>query len=180
MSKTLKNNNKLIKKKKTKKNVYLSKINVPVDFTKKDGGYQDLLNPLLFSFLIRNMKKGNNLIQTREGKPFFCHKQTMLFLQAIPVKKWKQKPEWNEIECKKLTDFLKATPCKIGKSTKLFVKLKSNPHIGGFATYLMAINLGLVDEKKHLEFIKGLKKTFGKKPIKVHNEDVDWFHLKEA
>ena len=62
---------------------------------------------------------------------------------------------------------------------KLFVRLKSNPYLGGLGSYLLSINLGLIDEKKHLKFVKTLKDTFQDKPIKIHNEDVTWFHLKE-
>ncbi len=62
---------------------------------------------------------------------------------------------------------------------KLFVKLKNNPYLGGLGSYILSITLGLIDEKKYLKFVKTLKDTFQDKPIKVHNEDVTWFHLKE-
>ena len=168
------------RKKTLKKNTYVSKISIEVDFSKKDGGYEDLRNPRLMSFLMRNMKKGKNLIQTQPGKPFHCHGKTTLHLQAISVNSWPLKPTWKGVKCHKVNDFLKSSPCKLGSKDKVFVKLESNPHIGGMATYLLSINLGLVDIKKHLKFAKTLKKTFGKKPIQVHNEDVNWFHLKES
>ena len=37
-----------------------------------------------------------------------------------------------------------------------------------------------IDETKHIKFVETLNKTFKKNPIRVHNEDVDWFHLKQA
>lgn len=168
------------KKNSTKKNNYISKIEIPVNFNKKDGGFEDMRNPRLLSFLMRNIKKGNNLIQTQPSKPFYCDKETTLYLQAVPIQKWNLDPTWKGVKCHRINDFLKSYPCKLGSGSKrLFVKLKSNPYLGGFGLYLLSINLGLIDEKKHLKFIKTLKDTFQDKPIKIHNEDVTWFHLRE-
>ncbi len=64
-------------------------------------------------------------------------------------------------------------------NNKIFIKLRSNPLIGGLTTYLMAIQLGIINEKKHKSFVKALQYTFGNKDIYIHNTDVDWFHLKE-
>jgi hypothetical protein len=59
----------------TKKKNNISKITIDVDFTSADKGYNDLLNPKLLSFLHKNMKKGNNLINTQQFKPFFLKKK---------------------------------------------------------------------------------------------------------
>jgi hypothetical protein len=164
----------------TKKKTNVSKITIDVDFTSTDKGYNDLLNPKLLTFLHRNMKKGNNLINTQQFKPFFLKNKTKLHLQAIPIKKWKFDTQpWKNILCSEYNDFIKMTPCDIGKNTKLFVKLKSNENIGGFATYLMALQLGIIDLEKHKDFVKSLNKTFKSNPIIIHNLDVDWFHLKQ-
>ena len=80
---------------------------------------------------------------------------------------------------KNIIIFIKISPCKIGTVNKVFVKLKSNKQIGGFATYLRALQFGIIDKEKHIQFITALQKTFGINPIRIHNEDVDWFHLKQ-
>lgn len=156
------------------------KISVDIDFTSLDFGYSDMLNKRLLNFVMENIKKGLNLIRTQDNKPFYVTKKTKLQLQAVSVKSWKQYPSWNDIQCKKYNDFIKMTPCKIGTNTKVFVKLKSNEYFAGFSTYILAIHLGIIDKKKHIEFVKSMKKTFKHNPIRVHNEDVDWFHLKQA
>ena len=164
----------------TKKKNNRSKITIDVDFTSADKGYNDLLNPKLLSFLHNNMKQGNNLINTQKFKPFFLKKKTKLHLQAIPIKKWTfGSQSWKNILCEEYNDFIKMTPCDIGKNTKLFVKLKSNQNIGGLSTYLMALQLGIIDLEKHKQFVKALNKTFKSNPIIIHNLDVDWFHLKQ-
>ena len=178
MVKTFKHRKNTNNKTRSKKN--FNKISITVDFTKKDKGYNDMLNSRLLKFIIENVKKGNNLIQTQDNKPFYCNKKTILHLQAVPVKKWNQYPLWSEIKCKKINDYLLASPCKIGINNKIFVKLKSNEFLGGFGTYIIALHMNSIDETKHIKFVEALNKTFKKNPIRVHNEDVDWFHLKQA
>ncbi len=94
-----------LKKTSTKKNNYISKIDIPINFNKKDGGFKDMQNPRLLSFLMRNIKKGNNLIQTQPSKPFYYDKETTLYLQAIPIQKWNLDPTWREIKCHRINDF---------------------------------------------------------------------------
>uniref|UniRef100_A0A6C0KGH7 Uncharacterized protein n=1 Tax=viral metagenome TaxID=1070528 RepID=A0A6C0KGH7_9ZZZZ len=165
--------------KKTHKKRNNNKLVINIDFTKDDYGFQDLQQSKLLSFMHNNIKKGNNLIQTQDNKPFKVTEKNKLYLQAVPVKKWNTYPSWREIKCKSYNKFIKISPCTIGMNNKIFVKLRSNPLVGGLATYLMAIQLCIIDEKKHKSFIKALKYTFGKKYIYIHNTDVDWFHLKE-
>ena len=169
------------KKKKYRKTIKRSnnKISIEIDFTDSEFGYSDMLNKKLLNFVIDNMKKGRNLTQTQDNKPFFVYKKSKLHLQAVSVKSWKQYPSWNQIQCKKYNDFIKTSPCKIGTNTKIFVKLKSNEYFGGFSTYIVALHLGIIDKKDHIEFVKSMKKTFKNNPVRVHNEDVDWFHLKQ-
>ena len=157
-----------------------NRISITIDFQKKDKGYTDFLQPRLVSFLMRNIAQGNNLVQTQEGKPFVAYKKNKLFLQCVPVKKWKQTPQWDEIKCESIGTTMKATPCDIGRNTKLFYKTKSTTHVGGLGIYIMGLVLGFIKESDHREFVQALQKTFKKRPIRVHNEDVDWFHLKEA
>lgn len=166
-------------KKYSKRKNKINKISIHINFLSKDKGYNDFLNPRLIKFMYDNIKIGNNLIQTQPNKYFFVNKKNILYLQAIPIKKWKSNPEWNEIQCKKKNDFIKSSPCNIGNKLKLFVKLKSNEYIGGLSVYLMALHLGLIDKEKHIFFINELFKVMNNKPIIIHNEDVDWFHLKE-
>ena len=61
----------------------------------------------------------------------------------------------------------------------MFVKLKSNGAIGGFGCYLLALWSNHITREMHAEWVKQMRKTFGKKNIYCHNEDVDWFHVKE-
>ena len=157
-----------------------NKISVTIDFTSSDYGYNDMLNEKLLTFVIGQSRKGRNLTQTQDNKPFFVNKKCKLHLQAVSVKSWKQYPLWNEIQCKKYNDFIKTSPCKIGTNNKIFVRLKSNKYFGGFSTYIIAIHLGIIDKKRHIQFVQSMKKNFKNNPIRVHNEDVDWFHLKEA
>jgi hypothetical protein len=167
-------------KNKTKSNNLKNKITIDIDFTSPDKGYSALLNPKLIKFLHSNLKVGNNLINTQKFKPFFLKEKTKLYLQAIPITEWKFGPQpWDKILCDEYNDFIKMTPCDIGKNTKLFVKLKSNNNIGGLATYLIALQLGIIDLDKHKQFVKALNKTFKSNPIIIHNLDVDWFHLKQ-
>ena len=44
----------------------------------------------------------------------------------------------------------------------------------------MRLFTGEIDEKTHIEFVKTIKKIFRDKPIIIHNEDVDWFHMKQS
>lgn len=163
--------------KKTRKRVYKKKLVVNVDFSALDGGYEDLKQKKLIKFMEYNVKTGNNLIQTQDARPFYL-KKTKMHLQAVPVKEWNSKLAWSEIHCYEMSDMIKALPCEIGSNAKVFVKLKSTPFIGGFATYINAIQMGVIDKKKHLELIEVMKNIFGNGPIKIHNEDVDWFHIK--
>tara|TARA_B100000575_G_C23130022_1_gene655371 strand:- start:1881 stop:2450 length:570 start_codon:yes stop_codon:yes gene_type:complete len=176
----------LSKKNLSKKNSNSSnKISITIDFTKEDKGYRDFLNPKLLEFIERNIKKGNNLIQTQDNKPFYVNKKCRLHLQAVPFKKWKLNPEWNNIDndlesiqCKKYNDFIKTSPCKIGKNLKVFVKLKSNTLMAGLTNYILALHTKLLTEKNHISFVNSLSETMKDKPIIVNNEDVTWFHLK--
>lgn len=178
MTKTLKKRK--TSNKKTRSNRKLNKISIQINFNARDKGYSDFLNPRLISFVMKNINKGNNLIQTQDDKHFVVYKKNYLHLQAIPVKKWAQYPSWNEIQCSKINEFIKASPCNIGINNKIFLKLKSNSYIGGFGTYIMALHLGFIDENQHKKFIETMQKIFKKNDVRVHNEDVDWFHLKQA
>ena len=43
----------------------------------------------------------------------------------------------------------------------------------------MGLSVGLIDEVAHKRFVQSLQTTFKKRKVRIHNEDVDWFHLKE-
>lgn len=178
MKNTQKQKKSIISKTRSKRNS--NRICITVDFSKKDKGYSDLLQPKLLSFIVRNIKEGNNLLQTQDDKTFVVYKKNKLYLQSVPVKKWKQTPEWKDIECNEINEYMKATPCNIGTNTKLFYKVKSTPTIGGLASYIMGLSIGLIDEVAHKRFVQALQTTFKKRKVRIHNEDVDWFHLKES
>jgi len=162
----------------TRKKKSVSKISINVDFSAADKGYSDLLSPKLLQFLYRNIKKGNNLINTQTYRPFYI-KKTTLHLKAQTINKWPLTPSWGDILCKDYNNFIKTTPCEIGKNTKVFVKLKSNKNIAGFSAYLIALHLGIIDLTKHTEFVTALEKTFKGNGVIIHNLDVNWFHLKQ-
>ena len=172
---------KVIKSKKPKPDN--RKIKISIDWDSKDNGYSSLNNKKVLQFIIDNIKEGYNLVQTQPDKPFICNGKTILYLQAIKIKSWPQTPEWektdNYIKCKTFNDWIKISPCDIGHKAKIFVKLKSNPYIAGFATYLMSIFSGYITPDKHKEFVKAAKLIFKNKPVYIHNQDVDWFHMKE-
>jgi hypothetical protein len=149
----------------------VNRISIPIDFDSTDAGYASLQS--LFPFLLKQIQKGNNLLQTYQ--PFTTHKTT-LCLQAKRFASWTVRTTWNEIQCKTYSDWLKVSPCDIGKHKKMFIKYKSNPYVGGFGIYLMMMMAGEITLEKHKEFVK-LLQTFSK--VIIHNEEVDWFHLKE-
>ena len=178
--------NKKTKKNKTKVK-YKNKLVIDIDFTAKDGGFSTLRSNKVFSFLRKSIKKGNNLIQTVPGKPFYANKKTKLYLQAIPFSDFTLTPEWNKVLCKSHGKWLKSSPCKIGTRKKVFVKYKPVKNgletkflnkAAGIGAYLFAISMGEIDEKKHITFANLLKKTMKNDPIVIHNTDVNWFHLK--
>jgi len=149
----------------------VQRIAIPIDFDSPDAGYASLQS--LFPFLLKQLQKGNNLLQTYQ--PFTTHKTT-LCLQAKRVTEWPMCPTWNEIKCKSHSDWLKVSPCDIGTKKKMFIKYKSNSYVAGFGVYLLMMMAGEITVEKHKEFVK-LLQTF--KKVIIHNEEVDWFHLKE-
>ena len=172
---------KRIKQKKTKKKYKSSPfLSIPIHLNSNDNGYSDLLHPRLLSYIYSQSKKGNNLIQTQFNKPFYSHEKSTLHLVAKSVKSWNQYPKWHEIQCTTRNSFIKSSPCSIGSNIKLFVKLKSNIQYAGLGIYIYALHKGIISKQQHKSFVKYLQKTFDKKPIRIHNEDVDWFHVKQA
>jgi hypothetical protein len=149
--------------------------NIDIDWDAPDGGYSVLRSKRMAKFVFKSLEKGNNLIQTR--KPFTTHK-TKLCLRSKRFTSWPKTPTWDEIKCVDKGDWLKSTPCEIGKNKKMFVKYKSNEYAAGFAIYLLMVITGEITVKQHLEFLKVMKKTMNL--VTIHNEDVDWFHLKEV
>ena len=59
------------------------KISIPIDWNASDGGYSSLYSERVFDFLVTNVNKGYNLIQTQPGKHFKAKGKTVLHLQAI-------------------------------------------------------------------------------------------------
>jgi hypothetical protein len=180
------------KSKKTKIPKKSTKITIQINWNSNDCGYSNLKTRRVFNFLIKSLYSNQNLIQTQHNKPFNVHlnEPTKLYLQSIKLKKWAKTPKWNSnsnnngkeihLKCTEILDWLKGSPCEFGKKrAKLFVKYKSNIYIAGFGTYLMRLFTGDIDEKTHIKFVKHIKKIFRNKPIIIHNEDVDWFHMKQ-
>ena len=166
------------------------KIIIPINWDSPDAGYKDLKNRKVLDFLTSNINHGYNLIQTQPEKYFKAYGKNKLHLQAIRVTEWPTPASWNKsdatkmnplLSCTSYNDWIKIPPCtRNPQRAKIFAKLKSNSFVGGFGTYLWRIFSGEIDVGKHKEFVKALKKTFHKKPILIHNTDVDWFHAKEV
>jgi hypothetical protein len=161
------------------------KISIPIDWDSRDHGYSALSSSKVYKFILKNLSEGNNLIQTQHNKSFKPKGKTVLKLQAVKFKSWKLSPKWennksgNFIQCKDFNEFIKTTPCNTGKKrSKIFLKFKSNKKVAGFGTYLLRIYSGDIDEKKHSQFVKAIKKTFKNSSVIIHNEDMDWFHMK--
>lgn len=146
-----------------------------IDFDAEDAGYSVLKSKRMVHFLLDSVGQGNNLIQTY--KPFTLHKTT-LCLRSKPFKDWANRLSWDEIQCTSASSWIKKTPCKIGKNNKLFAKYKSNEMVAGFGIYLWNILSGEITETMHKEWVKELRSII-KKEVIIHNEDVDWFHVKE-
>ena len=161
-----------------KRSLAKNKISLSVNLQDSDGGFHVFSSKRVKDFVLENIKNGNNLIQTQHNKPFFANKKTVIHLQAAKYNSFNLTPTWEEIKCKSSTDWLKSSPCEIGKTNKVFVKYKSNGNVAGFGAYLIQIITGVVDKNMHRQFINVLKKTMKGQPIIIHNEDVDWFHLK--
>ena len=143
-------------------------------------------NNRVLRFLMNSIKNGYNLIQTQPKKPFYCKGKTTLYLQAVKVKSWPVTPNWDRhgkkdyIKCMTFKNWIKISPCTKGrKNAKIMIKLKSNRFVGGFATYLLSIFSGYITLNKHKEFVKAIQQAFKHKPAYIHNQDVDWFHIKE-
>ena len=157
-----------------------NKIKISIDWNATDKGYSILTSKKVKNFLFENIKNGNNLIQTQHNKPFSVNGKTILHLQAVPFKNWKLKPKWNDIECKEFSNWLKGTPCSIGKKrAKMFIKYESNNNVAGLATYLLQLFSGVLDINDHKLFVKTLKSLMKHNLVLIHNEDVHWFHLKQ-
>jgi hypothetical protein len=146
---------------------------IDIDWDSPDGGYSILRSKRVVHYVLKNIKDGNNLIQT--CRPFTTHK-TKLYLKAKSFHTW-QSPEWNNIGCIHVNKWIQSTPCKIGINQKMFIKYKSNEYVAGFAIYLLMIMTGEVTEKMHLEFVHTMQKTMTH--CIIHNEEVDWFHIKQ-
>ena len=144
-----------------------------IDWDAPDGGYSILRSKRVIHYVLKNIKDGNNLIQT--CRPFTPHK-TKMYLKAKSFNTW-QSPEWSNIKCAPVNQWMKTTPCTVGTHNKLFIKYKSNEYAAGFAIYLLMIMTGEVTEKMHLEFVHAMQKM---DHCIIHNEDVDWFHLKQV
>ena len=157
----------------------MDRISVKIDFSKEDNGYKDLFSPRLLKFFLLNIQRGNNLIQTQVNKPFYCDKATTLHLRAIPVSSWYTRPKWSDIKCRTVEPFIKSSPCEVGTRQKVFVKLKGDTFAAGFASYLLAIYTHKLNKSHHMKFVSALQNTFQHNPILIHNQDVDWFHLKQ-
>jgi hypothetical protein len=149
-------------------------ISIPIDFDAEDAGYSVLKSKRMVHFLLDSVRQGNNLIQTY--RPFTLHKTT-LCLRSKPFKDWTNRLTWEEIQCESSSSWIKKTPCKIGKNNKLFAKYKSNEMVAGFGIYLWNILSGEITEAMHKEWVHELKSVI--KEAIIHNEDVDWFHVKE-
>lgn len=149
-------------------------ISIHIDFDSEDAGYSVLKSKRMVHFLLDSVRQGNNLIQTY--RPFTLHK-TSLCLRSKPFNNW-NRLTWEEIQCEAPSSWLKKTPCKIGKNNKLFAKYKSNEMVAGFGIYLWNIISGEITEVMHKEWVQELKSIIKKEAI-IHNEDVDWFHVKE-
>jgi hypothetical protein len=153
----------------------VKQISIAIDFDAEDGGYSVLKSKRMVNFLLDSVRQGNNLIQTY--KPFTMH-QTRLCLRSKSYKEWPQRPTWEELKCESSSDWIKGTPCTIGKNNIVFVKYKSNDTVAGFGMYLWMIVSGEITEAMHKEWVSALKKVIQKEAI-IHNEEVDWFHTKE-
>ena len=158
-----------------------------VDWTANDGDYAAFTDKRLRSWLYANLLRDRNLVATDPRAPSFrVDRKGTLHLRAKTYKTYKVRPTWRQVLCTpcgtKKNPWIKATPCWLsdGQSRKkLFVRLKSNGTIGGFGCYLLALWSGKVTREGHAEWVKQMRRTFGKKEVYCHNEDVHWFHVKE-
>ena len=155
------------RKNNTKKN---KGVIIPIDWNAEDAGYSVLTSKKMVQFANKN-----NLIQTY--KPFTMEK-TKLYLKAVTVNAWPNKPAWKDIGCKEINSWIKTTPCVIGKNIKMFVKLKGNKNHAGLGSYIYALVTGKITKEKHKIFVKELQILMKDRTVIIHNEDVDWFHLK--
>ncbi len=149
-----------------------NKLTITIDWTAEDAGYSVLISKKMVDFALKNK---HNLIQTYKS---FTLGKTKLYLKAVSVDTWPNKPAWKSIECNEINTWIKTTPCVIGKNIKMFVKLKGNAKHAGLGSYIHALVTGKITKKNHTIFVKELMVLMKDREIIIHNEDVDWFHLK--
>ena len=142
-----------------------------IDWNAEDAGYSVLTSKKMIQFALHK----HNLIQTY--KPFTLGK-TKLYLQSVSVNTWPSQPAWKDIACKSINSWIKTTPCTVGKNIKMFVKLKGTKIHAGLGSYIHALVTGKITLEQHKIFVQELKNVMKDKEVIIHNEDVDWFHLK--
>jgi hypothetical protein len=146
---------------------------IDIDWKSEDAGYSVLTSKKMIRFALYN----KNLIQTY--KPFKLGK-TKLYLRAISLQTWPNTPTWDEIQCTTVNSWIKTTPCDIGSHTKMFLKLKGTKRHAGLGSYIYALSTGKITKEKHKRFVQELMHVMQDKNISIHNEEVDWFHLKSS
>lgn len=167
-----------IKTKNTKKQINNYLI-LNINFNNKDRGYSILKSNKVKQFLFYNINNGNNLIQTIPNTYFHLYKNTKLSLRAIPYYQWIKPLKWSDIQCDNKHKDIKGSPClNYNTHKKIFYKLKSNQQIAGFGIYLYNLMNNNITLKQHIEFIDNLKKIMNKDKVYIHNQEVDWFHIK--
>jgi hypothetical protein len=142
-----------------------------IDWNSEDAGYSVLTSKKMIQFVLHK----HNLIQTY--KPFKLGK-TKLYLQSVSVNTWPSQPTWKDIACRPINSWIKTTPCSIGKNIKMFVKLKGNKTHAGLGSYIHALITGKITLDQHKILVRELKELMKDREVIIHNEDVDWFHLK--
>jgi len=179
-NKTKNHRKNIINSKTTKKQNNKNYLILDINFNSKDRGYHILKSDKVKQFLLSNVKKGNNLIQTIPDTYFYLYKKTTLSLRAIPYYHWiKPNLKWNDIYCDIKDKNIKGTPCQLHNThKKIFYKLKSNTKIAGFGIYLYHLIHNKITLKQHINFINHLKKIMNKDKVYIHNQEVDWFHIK--
>jgi len=154
----------------------MNRLSIDINWDADDSGYSALTSSRVIKFVMINLSKGNNLIQTY--KSFLTHGKTTLCIQAKRYTTWPQQLEWEDLKCATQNKWILASPCNVGNRNKLFIKYKSNSFIAGFSLYLMALYMGEITLEKHKEFVRILQKTM--KEAYIHNEDVDRLHIKST
>lgn len=156
---------------------------ISIDWSAPDGGYSALMVPAVRAWLLTNLLAGRNLVQTAPGTTFAAAGPCTMSLTAKEYAAWPLRPRWDELHCQPRGAWVRASPCTHpgGAPVRLFVRVHGTTFAAGFASYLLRLLMGDITAADHAFLARTMREALGPAtPLIIHNEEVDWFHMKAA